>query len=240
MEGYIQTVFQLTNNTVSYGPFKGLKLVNRAVWGNGDMCAKYLGFYEYVLHEVIQRVIDTTKIDVIINIGCGDGVYALGLSQKFPDARVVCYDTNPSVYNTLQENAEINGLKVPEFYTSCSTEHLSKILDEACDKNVFVFSDCEGYEYDIFNPDNIPQLLKNNIHYIIECHDFSNNQITPVLTARFSNTHAIEIIKEYDRSMDDYNKNEIVQRLGASHHELNVLLNEHRPCHMHWMYVYPK
>lgn len=233
-------IFQAVQGVVTYGPFKGLKLANRAVWGNGDMCSKYLGFYEYILHDAIQRVIDHSKVDVIINVGCGDGVYALGLSQRFPEARVICYDTNPHVYHILKENAEMNSLKVPEFYTSCSIEHLTGILEEENDRNIFVFSDCEGYEYNIFDPNRIPQLLKNNIRYIIECHDFCNPDITPLLTSRFQATHNIEIIKEQPRTMDDYNKNELVPTLGLSEADLHDVLNEHRPCYMHWMYVCPK
>jgi hypothetical protein len=85
-------VVGVTQNIVSGGPFDGMRLPDIDSWGQ-DRGSKLLSFYEQELHPTIREIIDWGP-DKIINVGCAEGYYAVGLARLSPNALVVAYDTD--------------------------------------------------------------------------------------------------------------------------------------------------
>ena len=47
-------VVQSCNSTVLYGPFRGMKVLRKSCWGDGDLGAKLLGLYENELFDKLN------------------------------------------------------------------------------------------------------------------------------------------------------------------------------------------
>src|SRR5215831_3414954 len=74
---------RITDDTITAGPFKGARLP--VSWR--DRGSKLLGFYEQELHPFIEAVIEW-KPDVVVNVGCAEGYYAIGRRSESPARRV--------------------------------------------------------------------------------------------------------------------------------------------------------
>lgn len=217
-------VFQRTNYIVESGPFTGLKLLPFNTWGDDDIGSKLLGVYEHVLHRAIEDIIES-KPKVVINVGCADGYYALGLAMRLPKTKVYGCDIHKVAENALLSNAKKNEVSDQVEYLS-NVHH--KELNEKIVPNTVMVVDCEGFEVDLLDMKHVPALA--NCHILVECHDFIGTPISNILIQRFNSTHQIDNIKESD----------IASIPWLSIEESRVLLDEHRPVKMNWLYMVPK
>ena len=70
---------------VNAGPFKGMRYVTEA-YGSTHL-PKLIGCYEDELHQVSEELIIREYL-TIINVGCDESYYAVGLSLRVPNADV--------------------------------------------------------------------------------------------------------------------------------------------------------
>ena len=75
------------------GPFAGMAMLPEASWGDGDLAPKLLGCYEAELHPAIAKAI-SRKPKNIVNVGCAEGYYAVGMARALPQSKVFAFDTN--------------------------------------------------------------------------------------------------------------------------------------------------
>ena len=222
---YIRTI---TGGVVYSGPFIGLKILPDYLWGDGDISSKLLGLYEYQLHKYIEDVV-LSKPDCILNIGCAEGYYGIGL-QKRIDVPSYLIDVDERYRDIVKKTAELNNVQDYYFSTNSSLNNFRTILNLY--KNPFILMDCEGTEIEFLNLDYFPELLNSTI--LVETHDFLNNSITNTLLYRFSETHIIEEIHSIPKNMNL----DIISSLSDL--DKMVLWNEWRPCEMAWLYMKPK
>ena len=78
--------------TVRNGPFRGMRYPERASVGSA-LVPKLLGSYERELQPVLEDILAREHSE-IVDIGCAEGYYAVGLALRLPAARVFAYDTN--------------------------------------------------------------------------------------------------------------------------------------------------
>ena len=78
---------------VQTGPFAGMQYVNESI--GSSLTAKLLGSYEANLHPIIDDIIGRAPAG-IINIGSGEGYYAVGLARRIPDAQIHAFESNPA------------------------------------------------------------------------------------------------------------------------------------------------
>lgn len=221
-------VYERTNGFVYQGPFKGMKILHKFSWGDGDCASKLLGLYECELFENIEMTIDQQP-DMILNIGCAEGYYGIGLAKR-TGATTVLFDINETAINIARENAHVNGVNKIMFSTACAIEQYRSFLINP--KNPFIFMDCEGAEEDILDLEKIPELAKTSI--MVESHDCNRPGLTTKLIERFSDTHNILVIKQGNKNpylkiiddLDDYDK--------------MLLCVEARPSTMYWLHMIPK
>ena len=76
----------ITNNTVQYGPFKGL-IISENVWSEYDLSSKLLGIYEIHISSKIEEL--SASYENFVNLGGGDGYFALGFSKLYPRRNVL-------------------------------------------------------------------------------------------------------------------------------------------------------
>jgi 2-polyprenyl-3-methyl-5-hydroxy-6-metoxy-1,4-benzoquinol methylase len=129
------------DSVIQSGPFAGMVYHSQKV--EGCYIPKLLGIYESELHSVIEgrrRI----PYDRIINVGCAEGYYAIGLARYFPNTQVFAFDINEQAQESCQQLAEIN--QVSERVTIgglVAPEDWSKLIQG----NTLVFCDIEGAEF---------------------------------------------------------------------------------------------
>jgi SAM-dependent methyltransferase len=216
-----------SGNIVQSGPFAGMELPTETVWGDGDRLPKLLGSYEAELHPWLDLIVKQ-PYDLVIDIGCSEGYYVVGLARAFPaSTRIFGFDISQTAQRICRSACErSNVLNRVTIGGRCSAEDLKGLLSQA--KRPFLFLDCEGAELELLcdNPD--PQM--NAADILVECHDSIDPTITARLYQRFSDTHNIQLVKEQSRDFDRF---PFLQTLGGLQRALAVC--EFRPEIMHWL-----
>ncbi len=196
----------------------------------GDCACKLLGLYEIELAPLIYEVAATAP-DVVVNVGCAEGYYAVGLARLLPGAKVRAFDQskdardlckNMAEANAVSERLEVNGL--------CTTATLSILVQNA--RAPFVLIDIEGGELELLSG-RASQLAKATM--LIECHDFLDRSITRRLLEEFAHTHDAKKVYQGARNPHDL---QVLRSLPED--DRWMLISEHRSEPMHWLYLSPK
>jgi len=224
--------FERYGSRVHDGPFKGMILPDMSSWGaDGDKLPKALGQYERELHELIVES-QAEDYDVVVNVGCAEGFYAVGLAMLHKNAKVYAFDINAQAQKLCQTAAIENGVESRlEVAGMCDTVILQTVLSSG--KKCLLVCDVEGYELQLIDPSQVPALNRTTI--LIECHDFLNREITSTLKNRLSHGHLLRQIVEGERNP---NLHEFQARLGSIDRWLTVC--EFRPERMDWLWGIPK
>lgn len=219
-------IFQ--DRLVMNGPFKGMYYPKMQSIGS-SLTPKLLGSYESELHEIIEEFCSQKYTD-IIDIGCAEGYYAVGMAIRIPSAEVHAFDTDSKAREICKLMVEANKVKNRVFINkSCNDEILKNFKFRG---KGLIISDCEGYEACLFNENNINQF--KNCDLIIETHDFIDINISSRLKNLFSPTHNITSLFSTDDIQKAYNYN-ISQISNFVIEDRRELLAEERPCTMEWL-----
>ena len=187
---------------VQGGPFRGLRylpqLTSTDTLLSHTVIPKLLGSYELELHDSLKRSF-TRQYKQVINIGCAEGYYAVGLALRFPDIPVFAFDIDAANREFCGQMAAINGVADRVFIRGeCTVEELASTVFE----NSLIVCDCEGCELELLHPDLSPSLAISDV--MVELHDCVNEIITPTILARFGKTHDADVVQKVDRDVTDY------------------------------------
>jgi SAM-dependent methyltransferase len=212
---------------VQSGPFVGMQLPTEAAWNrDGDLAPKLLGCYEEELHRPLAELVARKPVR-ILNIGCAEGYYAVGLARLAPYATVFAYDINEDAQAICRLAAVANGVGSRLIVGGeCTPEGLRTQI--ARDGRTLIVMDCEGAELTLLDPKTVPELATCDI--LVECHDFLDRAITHTLRERLTLSHVVEDIVEGAR---DPNKNALVRQWDSLDRWL--IVNEGRPEMMNWL-----
>ena len=197
---------------------------------------KLLGTYELELAPVIAGWRDLS-FPVIVDVGCAEGYYAVGLARMFPGAIVHAFDSAPEARRMCLATAEANGVaERMRMHGECGPTDLLA-LDLGA--GGLVISDCEGFEADLFAPAVAAHLA--SCHAIVEVHDHPHDDHPRMkrLLAAFSETHDLRIV----HSVDDTQKAHYYRSASVGTDDLlerEVAFGEWRPWIMHWLVAEPK
>ncbi len=214
--------------TVLHGPFKGLQYPRYDSVASA-LFPKLLGSYESELHPVLAEM---TRGDYsqILDIGCAEGYYAIGLAQRCPASTVVAFDTDEKARALCAEMAELNGVKDRvKVKAECTSELLGNYDFE---KKSLIICDCEGFEINLFNSTNIDNLRHCDL--IIETHDFMDIGISDALKKLFSTTHELSSIFSVDDIQKAHNHH-YPELEGLTLQAKKEILEERRPAIMEWL-----
>ena len=179
--------------------------------------------------------IATKNYSEIIDIGCAEGYYAIGMALKCKSAKIYAFDINEKARQLCKEMAVLNNVDKRVIVKSEFTAE--KLKNFEFSERGLIICDCEGYEKLLFNESNISNL--KNCDLIIETHDLIDIEITTYLKKLIKDTHNIVSI---------YSKDDIHKALDFNFKELNGLnlnkkreiLSENRKAIMEWLVCIPK
>jgi len=212
---------------IAGGPFAGMEYLAEAA---GSMVLpKLLGTYEAELHGVISEAAGQ-KYRAIIDVGCAEGYYAVGLALKFPGVPVFAYDIEERARQLCSELAAINGVAADvQVSDACHQGNLRAMAD----RRALVVCDCEGFELELFDDQTAPLLEQWDL--LIELHEFIHCGVTSELQRRFAATHSARLIPVSVRSMDDFPTVQILSAAAARR-----AMDEGRPANQHWLWLKSK
>ncbi len=196
---------------VLHGPFAGMKYPLRAV-STRHAIPRLLGSYELELHPVLESLRQTYRC--AIDIGSAEGYYAVGLAMRLR-IPVYAFEADSRERALSREMASLNGvgeLVLTSGY--CDRVRLAALGTARS----LIFSDCEGYELELFD-DEMPGKLRFS-DLIIETHGPTTPEL---LCARFANTHQVSIVDAQARASRDFPD---VDFLGA---RAAMAVSEERP-----------
>ncbi len=234
-----QEIYQTSINdifsdmTVKHGVFAGMKYPKMASIGSA-LYPKLLGSYEKEIEPLLQRICNTNYTE-IVDIGCAEGYYAVGLAMRVSNAKVFAFDTSTKAIRLCSRMAELNDVSEKLFTGEfCDAETL---INLPFTERALIVCDCEGYEKKLFTKDNVPALSCHE--FLIEVHDFIDIEISSYLRELFEPTHNIEVYS----SIDDIKKAQQYQYRELDKLSLETkieILHEGRPTIMEWFYMSPK
>jgi hypothetical protein len=171
---------------IQHGPFAGMKYVGAAT--EGALLPRLIGSYECELHPHLMALIDE-GVDTVIDVGCAEGYYAVGLARLMQGATVHAYDTDPAARAACAALAALNG--VAERVRIGETFRGEDFAGFAPGKTL-VFMDIEGGEHALLDPEAYPAL--KGLHVVVETHPSPRLDLTAIVRERFAATH--DIVRE--------------------------------------------
>lgn len=214
---------------VGGGPFMGMKYIARA--SGSALTPKIVGTYECELHEVIESAI-ARRYQTVIDIGCAEGYYAVGLALRLPGARIFAFDIDVEALQNLHDLARLNDVQDRiELGGRVEPEDLNRFNQGRC----LVICDVEGEEITLLDPRRAPALRQHDI--IVEIHDgLSSRRIRDALTKRFGDSHHLRFIPFKGRGSEQVASLEF---LGHMNNRLRAV-DEQRSRGLEWGYFLSK
>jgi hypothetical protein len=223
----------VSQKKVLNGVFQGMKYSSFTAFGS-ELYPKLLGSYELEIQEAITELTQTS-FDVVVDVGCAEGYYAVGFALQNPNTLVHAFDLNESAQQECLAMAKCNKVadrvRVESYCDSYRLVELSKT-----GRSGLILSDCEGFERHLFSEGSAIAL--KSWHLLIETHDFASSGVTEWLSQLFKNTHNIRTFAALPDE-DKVNEYQFDEIKGLDRRIQHMLLTEKRPAGMKWLYMTP-
>lgn len=214
------------NPQVLNGPFEGMVYLNEPVWGS--ITPRWIGSYESCLWPAVRDIINRGYTR-IIDVGCAEGYYAVGLARALPQAEILAYDLDPDSRAQALRLWRLNGqpgrLTVHELL-----DHAE--LDRLGSPGSLLICDIEGGEMQLLDPGLCPAL--QHLDMLVEVHQTGGT--TPeanslVLKQRFDCSHDI---RQFDETM---RVTEFARTLELEPDVRTKAMSEGRPYPQVWLWM---
>lgn len=182
-QALVETYFARHGETIYDGPFKGMAYVHKT--SEGALMPRLLGTYESELHPYIDAFAEQ-GLDCVIDVGCAEGYYAVGLARRMPGVTVYAHDVDEQAWASCAELAAKNGVAER---VVIGGEFQPEDFQRFAGRRALVMVDTEGAELAILQPDRGPAL--KDMRIIVETHDPFTPGALATLRARFEATHDI-------------------------------------------------
>jgi hypothetical protein len=173
------------------GPFAGMEYVSAAT--EGALVPRLLGTYESELHPHFTAFLGE-GIDCVIDVGCAEGYYAVGLARLAPAITVHAFDIDEKARRACAELAAKNGVADRVIIGG---EFKPDGFEAYAGRRPLVLVDAEGAEVEILQPEHSPSLAGMNV--IVETH---GPRALQVMLERFSPTHDIIRVDQQPKAFD--------------------------------------
>ncbi len=224
----IDLVKRATGMTVQTGLFSGMRMTPLQSWGGGeDIAPQLLGTYEQELHPTLARLM-ARDYRTVVNVGCAEGYYSVGLARCLPKAHVYAFDIDARARTACRANARENGVSDRVTINGlCQPEVLGEIA--ALDPDMLLVLDCETYELPLLTSEAGFAAVRR-ADLVIETHDWLDRSIVPQLMARFLHTHKLSFLHSEGR-----NPNAFAFLARISDLERWMMVCENRPELQNWL-----
>lgn len=177
------TLVSRSGTKVLSGPFAGMDYPVRAA--EGARAARLIGSYEASLAPVLETII-ARAYPLVIDIGCAEGFYAVGLARRMPQSRILARDTSETAQALCRTLAEANAV-THRVEVGGAVTHADFALCQ--ERPAVVICDIEGAEDALLDPAAAPGLLHADI--LVEVHEGQFPGLIARLSGRFASTHRI-------------------------------------------------
>lgn len=176
------------------GPFAGMDYMEAAT--EGALIPRLIGTYESELHPHLAAFA-AEGLDLVIDVGCAEGYYAVGLARMMPDVEVHAFDIDEKARNACEELARRNAVSDR---VVIGGEFKPDGFEAYAGRRVLVLVDAEGAEVDILQPSLSPALAQMNL--IVETHNVYRPRALETMIERFSPTHEIERVDQQPKTFE--------------------------------------
>ena len=211
---------------VMSGPFKNIRYPPRSLLRHSG--PKLLGTYECEVYAFLELAISALP-NVVIDIGCAEGYYAVGLAKRLPAAKVYAFDIDPWARRRTREMAMLNNVQNLEVAGECMRDWLISHAQGSA----FIVMDCEGCEAHLAA--NAVTDLKASSWWMIELHELASPGVTERLRSFFASTHRVELITSRPRHRGDAPA--VVAMNDSS--QVMAWMQEHRDAGQQWLVCSP-
>ena len=231
-------VFNLTNGIVNAGLYKSLKLSKDQNWKNlidCDLSPKLLGIYEEQVQNKIVQLKKDHDLKYLVNFGSGEGYHAIGLLKNNYFEKCICFEINENTREILKKNSKLNDVENKiKIFNEANFNLVFKELNHDQIKKTLFLVDIEGYEFSLYNPDNL-NFIKESFH-LIENHEdyYRDKEKVSEFYKMMNNNFSCEKLKNTGRNPFDFDG---IKFLPDD--ERWLMMSEGRPCEMNWLVFKP-
>src|SRR5271165_207536 len=221
--------------TVLTGSFRGMSYLDETVWG--PITPKWAGTYEMELEDVIEEIIGR-GYDRIVNLGCAEGYYAVGLALADRKPEVSAFDLDPFSRIQARRLAQLNDVSERiRVFGECTHPRLNELIQG----KTLVVADIEGDEVVLLDPARVPRLKEADL--LIEVHEYADcagKQIAEErVTNRFASSHSIG--RRVSRDREDWiEKHQGLWQGKISRERMTKALDEARSSPQNWLWAKSK
>ena len=176
------------------GLFTGMEYVATAT--EGALMPRLLGVYESELQPHLAAAM-ARGLDCVIDVGCAEGYYAVGLARIAPEITVYAHDIDENARTACAELAARNGVSERVIIGG---EFKPDGFQAFAGRRVLVMVDAEGAEVDVLQPALSPALAHMDV--IVETHDLFRAGALATMMQRFSATHDIVRVDQQPKVFD--------------------------------------
>ena len=214
---------------VQAGPFVGMTFLRWAT--TGAILPKVLGCFEEELHAALEAAL-TERPRVVVNIGCGEGYYAVGIARRLPTCMVYAFDADRTAreqcaqlatLNAVADRVHIGGVLRPKDLVGLPIE------------GGLVVCDCEGCEYTLLDPHAVPTLATCDL--IVELHDIDDGSQPAAMLARFNSSHELALVAYAPHSAE---RARVAARLSRLEDRALAVVDEARLPGQQWAVLRPR
>lgn len=177
------TLLARNGPTVPAGPFRGMIYAVEA--SEGGSAPRLAGAYEASLHPILETVV-ARGYPQVLDIGCAEGYYAVGLARRMPGTLVHAHDSDPRARELCEGLAAANGV-ADRLRIGGEIGHADLALCRNAE--TFILCDIEGAEGALLDPAASPALTEADL--LVEVHEGMRPGLLATLTARFAPTHRV-------------------------------------------------
>jgi len=211
---------------VTGGIFAGMTYLPEAK--GSVLIPKLLGTYEQEIAHWIRDVVAAPPAR-IIDVGCAEGYYAVGLARLLPETEIFAFDINASAQRLCRRLAELNGVggRV-RVGGRCSQNDLQRLAGSG----TVLICDIEGAEGAFLDPRAIPALLQTTL--IVELHDCLVPDVANVVRKHFAVSHDCDEAQAVERAT-----HELQELSDVSENHRKLMLSEFRVPGQSWLRLQP-
>lgn len=219
----------LTRKRVQGGPFRGLQYVSARSPGS-RLAPKLLGTYEWETHDILESAL-ARQPDLIVNLGAGEGFYAVGCARRLPRAIVRAFEAQPDRAQLCRALAKANGVSERvRVEGHCDAVTLEATL---AGRPSLLICDVEGAERQLLHPGIVPSLAEAEV--IAEVHSSgSGHDLAGRIARRFEDSHGSLIVQFTPRRPEDFPGTNPLAR-----HLLAAAADEDRRYGNTWLHLVP-
>jgi hypothetical protein len=211
--------------SVRGGEFIGMELLGRSA--GSALLPKLLGSYEEELQPTIRQA-SVQQWDTIVDIGCAEGFYAVGLAMLCRSCpSIYAFDITQKARRLCKELATLNHVDNRVIVESACDER--RLVEIVHGKKCLIISDCEGFEAELFTKKTVSSLSYSDL--IVELHERTSPGITNALLDLLDATHEIKLVASQRREAEKYPELRIFDQSEKKY----LAVNEFRHDQQHWL-----